>query len=37
MSWMPFIQNDRDWFEPRLAEHPAPPGIRLIPPVVEEE
>ncbi len=26
-----WIQMDRDWFEPWLPEHPAPPGIRLIP------
>ncbi len=29
------IQMDRDWFEPWLAGHPAPPGVRLIPPLVE--
>ncbi len=26
-----WIQMDRDWFEPWLANNPAPPGARLIP------
>lgn len=25
------IQYDREWFEARLARHPAPAGIRLLP------
>lgn len=31
-SW---IQLDRDWFPRWLAEHPAPPGVHLIPPSPE--
>jgi hypothetical protein len=28
-----WIRMDQEWFEPWLAAHPAPPGIRLIPPI----
>lgn len=29
------IQMDRDWFEPWLAVHSAPPGVQLIPRMTE--
>ncbi len=31
------IERDRDWFEPWLAEHPAPPGIHLADRAAAEE